>query len=461
MSETAKTPRPTVTVWGAARAVTGSMHLVEACGKRVLLDCGQSRGSRNETSNRIEFPFEPKRIDAVILSHAHTDHCGFLPALVRQGFDGPIYCTAATRDLTEVMLVDSARIQEERALVSASGGRARLDDYVPFSRADVYQTVDQCVPLDYGQHCAVGGVAFQLLDAGHLLGSAMVALTLDASPRPRTVTFTGDLGRRTLPLHSPPVPVTAADLLLSESTYGGRTHDTIERTTELLVEIVRRTAARGGKVLVPAFSLGRSQLILHVLQTAIRDGRLGRVPVYVDSPLGTRIVDVYRDYPDELPDAPSDFLGEPEITYIESREESQALVESRGPAVVVASSGMCEAGRIVYHLREHIDDPRASIVLVSFQAPMTLGARLKEKGATIFFRGRNWNKWAEVYDLSGFSGHADKTDFRELFAPLAGSVGQVRLVHGEPEQAEALAEQLRAQGFADTTLAERGEPIPV
>jgi metallo-beta-lactamase family protein len=326
----------------------------------------------------------------------------------------------------------------------------------------VYQTIDQCVPLDYGQPHAVGGVQFQLLDAGHLLGSAMVSLTLDARPRPRTVTFTGDLGRRSLPLHSPPAPVPAADLVLCESTYGGRAHDTIERTTELLIEIVRRTADRGGKVLVPAFSLGRTQLLLYVLQQAIRDGRLGRVPVYADSPLGTRIVDVYREYPEALPTSdPGDFLGEPEITYVESREASQQLAEGRGPAVVVASSGMLEAGRILHHLKHSIDDPRASVVLVSFQAPLTLGARLKERGPTVFFQNRTWNKWAEVYDLNGFSGHADKNDFQDFLAPLAGRVGKVRLVHGEPEQAEALAAHLTAQGFADVALAERGEPIPV
>ncbi|MFO0808513.1 MAG: MBL fold metallo-hydrolase [Gemmataceae bacterium] len=451
-----------MTVWGAARAVTGSMHLVEACGKRVLLDCGQSRGTRNDTANRAEFPFEPSGIDAVVLSHAHTDHCGFLPALVRQGFDGPIYCTAATRELTEVMLIDSARIQEERAMMAAAGGRAAVADHVPFSRADVYQTIDQCVPLNYGQPHTIGGIQFQLLDAGHLLGSAMVSLTLDATPRPKTITYTGDLGRRSLPLHSPPEAIPPADLLLTESTYGGRAHDTIERTTELLLEIVRRTTERGGRVIVPAFSLGRTQLLLHVLQVALRNGQLDPVPIYVDSPLGTRIVDVYREFPDSLPVRnPQEFLGEPEIEYIETREESQTLAGGHGPAIIVASSGMLEAGRILHHLKHVIDDPRASIVLVSFQAPFTLGARLKEKGPTIHFLNRAWNKWAEVYDLSGFSGHADRNDFRELFGPLAGAVGKVRLVHGESEQAEALATQLRTQGFTDIALAERGEPIPV
>ncbi|HEY1377121.1 MAG TPA: MBL fold metallo-hydrolase, partial [Gemmataceae bacterium] len=286
-------PPPSVTFWGAARAVTGSMHLVEAGGKRILLDCGMVRGSHAE-ARAPAFPFDPRSIDAVVLTHAHIDHCGNLPALVRRGFDGPIYCTAATRDLTAVMLADSARIQEERSLLAYATGRGDSPE-TPYTRTDADQAAEQCVPVDYGQAVAVGDVEFRLADAGHLLGSAMVTL---AAPGPGgrtvTVTYTGDLGRRELPLHGRPAAVPAADLLLCESTYGGKAHDPVPQTTELLAEIVRRTLGRGGRVLIPAFSLGRTQLVLHTLLTAMDRGDVPPVDVFVDSPLASQITAVYR-----------------------------------------------------------------------------------------------------------------------------------------------------------------------
>src|SRR5262245_25290381 len=266
---------PIVTFWGAARAVTGSMHLVEAGGHRVLLDCGLERGPRAEVRPREDFPFDPQSIDAVILTHAHTDHCGLLPALVRQGFEGPIYCTPATRDLTAVMLADSARIRESRALAAALAGLPSADDGAYYGRPDAVHAVRDCVTVDYGEVTNLGeDMEFTLVDAGHLLGSAMVHLRIAAAPRDLSLTYTGDLGRRRLPLHGPPASVPPADLLISESTYGGVRHDTIEQTTELLSEITRRTIDRGGKVLIPAFSLGRTELVLHVLRTGVCDGLL-------------------------------------------------------------------------------------------------------------------------------------------------------------------------------------------
>ncbi len=502
---------PRLTCWGAARAVTGSMHLLEAAGRRVLLDCGLARGPHAEVRLPAHgLPFDPRSIDAVILTHAHIDHCGCLPVLVRHGFDGPIYCTAATRDLTAVMLADSARIQEERALMAFVTAR-EPGDPTPYSRLNADQAVRQCVALEYGQPAAVGAdIEFRLVDAGHLLGSAMVALTIAGGRRDRTMTYTGDLGRRDLPLHSPPAPVPPADLLLCESTYGGRLHDPVPRTVELLVEIVRRTVGRGGRALIPAFSLGRTQLVLYSLQLAMERGDLPPVDVYVDSPLAAEITDVYCAHPELLPpgpwkkeaqrtedrgqtkpedrgtedrgqttpglssvlcplSSPSEgplssvrlFLGGPNIHYLRSREESRELSERRGPCVIIAASGMCEAGRIVHHLKQNVDDPRASIILVSYQAPQTVGHRLLERGPTVRIQNRVWNKWAEVYDLNGFSGHADQADFLAVLGPLAGQVGRVRLVHGEPDSAAALADALRGVGFADVAVPERGEVIPV
>jgi metallo-beta-lactamase family protein len=442
---------PSVTFWGAARAVTGSMHLVEAGGRRILLDCGLSRGTHAEATTP-GIPFEAASIDAVVLTHAHVDHCGALPALVRCGFDGPIYCTAATRDLSAVMLADSARIQEERALLAYAGGRGGPGD-TPFSRANVDQTVDQCVPLEYDRPAMVEDVELRLFDAGHLLGSAMVFLSIPIGGRTATLTYTGDLGRRDVPFHGRPVPIPPADLLVCESTYGSRLHDPFPETARRLSEIVRTTIDRDGRVLIPAFSLGRTQLVLNTLQAALANGDIPPVDVFVDSPLAADVTAVYRKYAD----GDESFLGGPHIRYVGGRDESLALAERSAPYVVIAASGMCEAGRIVHHLRRAVDDPRASVVLVSYQAPHTAGHRLKERGPTVQIGRQVFNKWCDVHYLNGFSGHADRGDFLDLLKPLAGRTGKVRLVHGEPESAESLAEGLREIGLTDAGVPGRGD----
>jgi metallo-beta-lactamase family protein len=262
-----------------------------------------------------------------------------------------------------------------------------------------------------------------------------------------------------LPLHSRAVAVPPADLLLCESTYGGRTHDPVPQTTAQLAEIVSRTVGRGGRVLIPAFSLGRTQLVLFTLQLAMERGEVPPIDVFVDSPLASQITDVYRRHPDLLPPHATEaeaFLGGPHVHYVRDRDESLALAERSEPYVVVAASGMCDAGRIVHHLKRALDDPRASIILVSYQAPQTVGHRLLERGPTVRMGGKTFNKWADVHYLNGFSGHADQADFLALLGPLAGRVGKVRLVHGEPESAEALAAGLRSAGFDDVAVPGRG-----
>lgn len=457
---------PRVTFWGAARTVTGSMHLVEAAGRKILLDCGAHRGQRHSPPRRHgTFPFDPASLDAVALSHAHSDHCGNLPHLVRQGFAGPIYCTPATRDLVAVMLTDSARVQEEdayqRQVVWGGGGDAG------FSRDDVRRVVERCVGLPYDEPREIlPGLLLRLVDAGHILGSAMVALTFDTPGRTYRLTFTGDLGRRGLPLVRAPSPVPPADLLISESTYGGRTHEPLDSLRATLSNTVRRTAERGGKVLVPAFSLGRSQAVVHALQQEMREGRLPELPVYVDSPLAADVTDVYRRHRESL-DAPGlddsaddrHLLNGPGVRYVRDRDESRALSGSREPCVIVASSGMVEGGRVLHHLRHHVDDPRCTVVLVSYQAPDSIGARLLERRPTVRFLGREWNKWIDVVLLKGFSGHADQGELLAHLRPLAGRARKVRLVHGEVPASEALAGALRGAGFGDVALAERGEPM--
>jgi metallo-beta-lactamase family protein len=450
---------PTITFWGAARAVTGSMHLLEVGDRHVLLDCGLVRGRRDEARrHNARFPFPPDEIDAVVLSHAHVDHCGNLPNLVRQGFSGPIFCTPATRDLVSVMLTDSARIQEEAVAVAGVVGRRADTEAALFTRAHVRQVLAQCVAVPYGVgREAVTDIELRFADAGHILGSAMASLSFAQAGRARRVTFTGDVGRRGLPYLRDGAPLPAADLVLCESTYGGRVHDTADSMAAKLSDLVRRSAARGGRVLIPAFSLGRTQIVAFYLQEWTRAGLLPRIPIYVDSPLAAEVAKVYAAHPAAFRD--NSQLDDPPVHYIESREESDYLAEQPGPCVVIASGGMCEGGRILQHLRRNIDDPRASVVLVSYQAPDTVGAQLLEKKPTVRFHGRTWNKWIEVLELKGFTGHADHNDLLSLLATHPEA--KVRLVHGEPDQAEALAAGLRDRGFRDVRAPELGEQVRV
>jgi metallo-beta-lactamase family protein len=450
---------PHVTFFGAAQTVTGSMHLVEAGNQRLLLDCGLHRGPRDQA--RIinqHFPFDPTGIDAVVLTHAHVDHCGNLPNLVRQGFQGPIYCTPATRDLIAVMLADSARIQEDDAAVAGFvGQRGRAQRAPLYTRADATMAVDQCVTVPYGDTIEISPtVELRFIDAGHILGSAMALLSIQHKGRTYRITFTGDVGRRGLPFLSDVSPIPAADLLICESTYGGKLHDPVERMAARMSDVVRRTAARGGKVLIPAFSLGRTQIVLHYLQRWIHEGLLPRLPIFVDSPLAHDVSEVYRQYAPKFQSPGTEDLP---VHYIVKQEESHEVTSSPDPCIIIASGGMCEGGRIIHHLRHHIDDPRSAIVLVSYQAPHSLGHRLLEHSPTVQFHGRKWNKWVEVVELNGFSGHADQNDFLALLGSTVHETGQIRLVHGEVAQSQALATTLRKHGFRDVAIPQREETV--
>jgi metallo-beta-lactamase family protein len=459
MSDTSTSPR--VTFLGAARSVTGSMHLLEVGPYRLLLDCGLHRGPRDEARLRNRyFAFDPANIDAVLLSHAHVDHCGNLPNLVRQGFHGPIYCTPATRDLIAVMLEDSARIQEEDAQVAkVVAGRQNEAGRRPlYTRQDAFTTIDRCISVEYNTPVPLNpDIQLRFTDAGHILGSAIVSLLMLHGGREYRLTFSGDLGRRGLPYLRPPSAVPPADLVICESTYGGKTHDSVAMMAEKMSAVVRRTVAREGKVLIPAFSLGRTQIVVHYLRRWMADGILPRLPIFVDSPLAAEIDMVHEEYAHFLD---ADAVEIP-VQFLLSQDEAWFHTTERDPCIIVASGGMCEGGRIVQHLRHHIDDPRSAIVLVSYQAPGTLGSQLQVPGPSVRFHGRTWNKWIEVETINGFSGHADQIDFQALLGAAADRTGRVRLVHGEPAQSEALATSLRQLGFADVGVPEREEVVLV
>jgi metallo-beta-lactamase family protein len=450
---------PTVTFLGAAQSVSGSMHLLEAGPYRFLLDCGLHRGPRHEAHARnSSFPFDPITIDAVFLSHAHVDHCGNLPNLVRQGFTGPIYCTPATRDLIAVMLEDSARIQESDAETSrvAAGHGGRPATRALYKKSDVHDTVDHCVAVEYDTPVAVNeNVQIRFIDAGHILGSAIVAVQLAHAGREYRISFSGDLGRRGLPYLREPSSVPPADLIICESTYGGKVHDTLEGMATKMAEVVKRTIARGGKVLIPAFSLGRTQIVLHYVRQWMAAGLLPRVPIYVDSPLAHEIAIVHEDHSESLaPEAE----GIP-YEWLISADDAWYRTTQREACIIIASGGMCEGGRIIQHLKHHIDDPRSSVVLVSYQSPNSLGAQLLLTQPTVRIHGRTCNKWIEVAQINGFSGHADQNDFAALLGGAAATTRHVRLVHGETPQMLALQGQLRGMGFADVGVPTREEVV--
>ncbi|MDB5307746.1 MAG: Ribonuclease [Gemmataceae bacterium] len=463
--------RPTVTFWGAARTVTGSMHQVSAGGKLVLLDCGLFQGHRAESFHRNrDLPFRAKDVDAVILSHAHIDHCGNLPNLVRRGFAGPIYCTPATRALAAVMLGDAAKIQEEdAAYLNRSHGPDETVIQPLYDSRDVYRTLHRLQAVRYGAAVSVGhGLEARFTDAGHLLGSAMINLRIDAPAGERRLTFTGDLGRPGLPILRPPEPVPECDLLISECTYGGHVHEPVDETAEQLGAVVRRTADRGGKVIIPAFAVGRTQTVVYFLHQLITTGKLPDIPVYVDSPMATRATEVFRAHPEcfneetlALLARDADLFGTRHVRYVESVHESVELNRLAEPCVIIAASGMCESGRVLHHLKHNLPDPRNTVLIAGYQAADTLGRRLVEGRKEVRVLGRVCPVKAEVVVLNGLSSHADHKDLLRMLGPLAGRTSRARLVHGEPDRAAALAAGLQGAGFADVGIPDRGETTDV
>jgi metallo-beta-lactamase family protein len=462
---------PTVTFWGATRTVTGSMHQLTAGGKTVLLDCGLFQGHRAESSRRNrEFPFRAKDIDAVILSHAHIDHCGNLPNLVRRGFSGPIYCTPATRALTSVMLGDAVKIQQEdAAYLNRKRGKDEPKVEPLYDARDVFRTLHRLQAVRYGGRLAIGkGIEASFADAGHLLGSATVAVRVDGPGGERRLTFTGDLGRPGMPILRDPEPVPPCDLLISESTYGGHTHEPVEETAAQLGDIVRRTADRGGKVIVPAFAVGRTQTLIYFLHQLFAVGKLAGIPIYVDSPMATRATEVFRAHPECFDDETAalfeshpDLFGDKRVRYVETVNESVELNHRPEPCVIVSASGMCEAGRVLHHLKHNLPDPRNTVLITGYQAESTLGRRLVERQPEVRVLGQVCPVRAEIAVLNGMSSHADHGDLLRMLGPLAGSTARVRLVHGEPDRAAALADGLRRIGFADIAIPDRGDTASV
>jgi metallo-beta-lactamase family protein len=448
---------------GAAREVTGSCHILRVNGQTVLLDCGMFQGRRAESREKnTRLPCPVDEIDAVVLSHAHIDHSGRLPLLTRHGYRGPIHCTAATRDLCAVMLADSAHIQEKDAEFLA---RHRQEVIEPlYGMRDAAAAVERMVGQPYDQWFdVVPGVRATFTDAGHILGSASVVLECTEGGGTKRIVFSGDVGRNGLPIiRDPRPPVGGADVVLLESTYGNRDHTSVEGARAQLARVITETAGRGGKVLVPAFAVGRTQEIVYDLHLLARAGAIPAIPIYVDSPLAIDATTVFAMHPEifdqteDLVQKVRDLFEFTQVTYTREATESKALNARHGPMIIIAASGMMEAGRILHHLAHNAADPRTTILVVGFQAEHTLGRRVVERAPMLRVFGEDVPLRARVEVLNGYSAHGDRTELqRWLDAVRAGgpdgSAPSVRLVHGEPEAQDAFAEQLRAAGYADVS----------
>lgn len=449
---------------GAARTVTGSMHVLDTGKTRLLVDCGLFQGRRAE-SNEVnkKLRVDARSIDAVIVSHAHIDHSGALPVLIRNGFGGKVFATEATCSLLDPMLRDAARIQKGDAdYINRRNARHGFDDppVEPlYTEEDVKGLLDRLEPLPYHVHAAVSDdIDLEFLDAGHVLGSAISKLSVKHDGVRKDIVFTGDLGRRNAPILNDPEPVAHADVLVMESTYGDRVHEPIAEMDEHLASLIEDTLGRHGKVLIPSFALERAQEVLHAITRLQKTKRLGPIPIVLDSPLTVRLTNVFsrhKDCFDEetmalIQDGRSPF--EPRnLKLIETVEDSRAVSESAEPCVIISASGMLEAGRVVHHLRAIVGDERSVVAMVGFQAQHTLGRRLLEQRQYLKIFGVEYRREVRVIQLAGFSAHADRNDLLDYATSVrdAKGLGRIALVHGEPEAQQSLMSLMHSEGLTN------------
>jgi len=448
-----------ITFIGAAQTVTGSLHLFEYNKLKFILECGLFQGHREEAEriNRT-FPFKPKDIRAVILSHAHIDHSGNLPNLVQRGFSDPIYCTAATKDVATLLLADSAKIQEyDFAYLNKKRKKSGLPPKeLLYTQADVDNTVKLLTPVAYeAPFEPVKGVKARLFDAGHILGSSVILLEADG----KRILFSGDLGRKNMPIIKDPTIVKDIDYFISESTYGGRTHKSFEGMTDEFKEIIERGRNKKSKIIIPAFAVERTQMLVTMLKNLYDEGALEDVPVYVDSPLATNVTDVFRRHPECFDKETRTILKEsdpfnfPGLHYVKDNEESKRLNAQQGPMIIMSASGMCEGGRVVHHLIHSIEDERNMIVMTGFQARGTLGRKILEGSKTVYIFNDEYTVRAKVYFMGGLSAHADGNDITEYVQSCDGSrLKKIYLIHGDIEESLALQQKIEARFSIDTDI---------
>ncbi len=461
-----------LTFWGAARTVTGSKHLVEMeSGKKLLLDCGLFQGRRDESRERNQnFGFDPRSLDAVLLSHAHIDHAGLLPKLYKEGFRGKVFATHATYDLASLLLYDSAHIQEKDVyFVNKLRRKKGKQEVEPlYDDADVEGILSHFVGVSYNQSFSpVDGVDVIYRDAGHILGSATMVLTIRENGKTIKLGFTGDVGSPNRPILRDPQPMDDCDYLISESTYGGKVHEPVEASKDELAKLIQRTSARGGKVIIPAFSVGRTQEIVYTLDQLWNEGALPQIPVYVDSPLAVNATGVFLSHPECFDRNLLDYMrtddnpfGFDKLHYIRQVERSKALNGAKVPMVIISASGMCEAGRILHHLRNNIEDPKNTVLIVGYCADHTLGKRIVDRQPRVRIFGEEHQLRAEVVVMNRYSAHADEPGLLSVINKLdKDRLRNIFLVHGAPERQEAFQSSLQRQGYKGVMIPEHGESV--
>ncbi len=455
-----------ITFYGATRTVTGSMFLIEHNKKRILVECGLYQGKRSvsEEINR-NFPFKPADIDMLIVSHAHIDHSGNIPNLVKQGFNGVIHATHATCDLMDVMLRDSGHIHEKdiEYLNKKLAKRGEPLKEALYTAKDAEESVQYFRPINYYSNVEIDNdLNFTFIEAGHILGSAQVIFEY----KDKTILFTGDLGRDHLPIIRDPDTVENVDVLITETTYGDRVHKDIQNSEDELRDKILRTVKRNGRIIVPAFSVGRTQEILYDIFKLENEGSIPKIEIYVDSPLSSKVTGIFRNHPEcydketmEIFNQNKNVFNFDRLKFTENVQESKALNDKTNSHMIISASGMCEAGRILHHLKNNISNANNSIIITGFMAQHTLGRRILEKHETVKIFGEEYSVNAEVHSMTEYSAHADKNDLIEHIKECEPK--RIFLIHGESSQQDAFKETLNEEGYQNVEIPERGDSFVI
>lgn len=462
---------------GAAQTVTGSSHLITLDnGYTILLDCGLYQGRDDEFDDfNKEWLFDPQSVDCMILSHAHIDHSGRIPKLIKDGFHGKIYSTSATKDLCAVMLVDSAKIQEKDAkfINKKRKKRGEPQDAVPlYTYTDAVEAMKSFVGVSYDRwHKISKRISFIFKDSGHIFGSASITLKIKEKGKEEVmIGFTGDIGRKDRPIIRDPDPMPPVDYMICESTYGGRTHDSQPRNKEQLLEIVKDTCVENrGKLLIPAFSVGRTQEVVYMLDQLETEGKLPKIPVYVDSPMAVNATDVFQLHPECFDEEISNYMrrdpnpfGFNKLTYVRRTYQSKRLNTMKGPAVIISASGMMNGGRIIHHLINHIDNEQNTLLIIGYCAPHTIGNRLMNGAKTIRLYGVEKNVYAKVVVVDGFSGHGDQNEMIDyLSSQDKQRLKSIFLVHGDLDRQEKFKDGLLNEGYQNIEIPELGQEVVI
>jgi metallo-beta-lactamase family protein len=458
---------------GAARTVTGSQILIEVNNSRILLECGLFQGKRADTYHfNQNFMFDPKSIDVLLLSHAHIDHSGNIPNLVKQGYSNHIYATEATVSLSEIMLRDSGYIQEsDIQYVNKKRARRGEPPMEPlYTYEDAEKACDLLRPVKYNQQIEVAkGVTATFVDSGHILGSASIVLNINENGKSKRLWFSGDIGRDGLPLLKDPIMPSNADYMIMECTYGDKTHSDPEQAFLEFREVTQKTISRGGKIIIPAFAVGRTQELVYFLNRMLTAKDIPPIPIFVDSPLAVNATDIFKKYyhlfdretQEFIQDEKYTALSYPNLKYTRSVEESKALNDLKGPAIIISASGMAEAGRILHHLRNNIENPINTIMIVSWQAPHTLGRRLAERQKTVRIFGQLFERRAEIATIGGLSAHAGQTKLIDYAKATKDTLKGLYLVHGEGRSANVLMEKLEENHIAPVYFPDRADYVEI